>query len=964
MARQVLPWVGAIVGNFIAPGVGASWGFAIGSAVGNLVDPMVIKGPEIGEGQTQSSTEGVPYNRIYGTACASGNVMCAGPMRKWIKKTQGGKGGPVNEQERMSRTFAIGITCHEIGGIIRIWEDERLVFDARGSEDAQVNDEDNREYAKSFRLFLGTEDQEPSSDLEIIYGAGNTPAYRGRSYIVFPDRDLTELGGRIPNFRFEVTTGEMVVYPEDRVPCVNAMSFLSSGGINPPNNQVTIVQRSFIRPVSSGSDIRVSRVRFSTEFNDSFYVSDRGPDGACPFRGRITDSLGNTIYSTGWICHKDQVSDVIALGTGDKIVSFDENDPRYNDGYFRIYAEVNSPNSGTDIYVVLEWGCYVPDTKTSFQGRSTVVVEGFDMSLYNPLYFVVHPFYPASLYNPTTGETLWACWADDEYEIRGRGGPSYLDEILRDVADYCEPGLDAKLNLAEVEGIEIDGFVIGQQYNAKNVISTLQQTHFFDPSEYDERIHFIKRGKPAEFVLTEQDLIDEDPYSQLRKSSIEYPRKLNLVYQNPISAYDTTKETASRSSPSVFVSGEKTITVPEVMTAQKAARIVDMQMKVAWAEAFGKFEFSVPATVYDAWVPSDLVVLYLKDTPYRLRIDRIERADGVLKMEASSDRQSAYTSSVTTLPDRPPTPPPPRLAGAMRAVFLNIPALVDSNDLLGYYVGTSGTTQAYSGGVVERRLVDLDDDYRQILSVDAGRTMANLTAPIRASSEHYRDTTNTLEITVWGLDLEAFQTVSDTNLLRENNAIAVVSPDRKKVEIMQFKTAEFLGAGKYRLSHLIRGRLNTNPQSFPANSTVVWLEDVSLVVADASQIGLKFEHRATAYGEDPQASETTVDDFSKPLMQTEWPVELLRYELDGTTATVRWSPRERFGTDVNPIRSVNWEGYLVVYSDGITTEEFTTEDPVHVKDLSSFTGGAVEVSVSQINRYTGAGPAQTIEIEL
>ena len=979
MARQVLPWVGAIVGNFIVPGAGASWGFAIGSMVGNAVDPMVIRGPEIGEGQAQTSTEGVPYNRVYGTAAVSGNVICTGPIRKWIKKTSQGKGGPVHEEERMSMTFAIGITCHEIGGVVRIWEDDKLVYDARG-DDAQVNPEDNREYAKTFNLFLGTADQEPSSDLEMIYGIGDTPAYPHRSYIVFPDRDLTERRGSVPNFRFEVTTGDMVVYPENRVPC--ALDISSGSSFNCSRSQYPNTEPAYLATPSSKPEIlsfaggnrdpkifkldtTIGPISESNEYTNQ--TTSSSTNGA-PFRIILTDEDDNIVFSTGFLCSENQFEDVqnamSFLGVADRIRVFSyNNDEHYNPVNRRAtFSDEIRLDGMSSLYLQRQGIIYDnPVTQVSTSAATHAYFYFPDTSYYNSHDFIAHPRYPASILNPVTGEIIWMCWAEDEYVIQGQGGPTTLDYILNDIADYCEPGLDQKFNTEEVDGEEVLGFVIGEQYNAKNAIGSLQQTHFFDPSEYDDKIHIIKRGKDIHHVITEEDLVDEDPYSQLRKSSIEYPRKLNLIYQNPISGYDTAMEPITRSSPSVQVSGDKTITVPEVMIAQDAARVADKQMKVAWAEASGVFEFTVPASWHDTWVPSDLVLLYLKDTPHRLRIDKIERADGEMKIEASADRQSAYTSNVTTLPDRVPTPPPPRLSGPMVSIFLNIPALVDSNDLLGYYMATSGTGVAFNGGVVERRIVDLDDDYETILDVRPGHTVARLLAPIKSSSEHYRDTTNKLEVRILSLDVEDFQSITDTNFLRENNAIAVVNMETKHAEIMQFRDVEFLGDGRYVLSHLIRGRLNTEPAEFTENSMVVWLPDVDLIMTDASDIGLTFEHRATPYGAEPQASDTTIDEFDQPMMQTEFPVDLLRYELDGSQATVMWSPRERFGTDIKPVRSINWDGYQVTYSDGSTTQTFTTNDPTHVHDLSTYTL-PVTVAVAQLNRYTGAGPETIIEI--
>jgi hypothetical protein len=45
MARQVLPIVGAIVGAFIAPGVGAQWGYLVGPKFGAVGDPANLRMP-------------------------------------------------------------------------------------------------------------------------------------------------------------------------------------------------------------------------------------------------------------------------------------------------------------------------------------------------------------------------------------------------------------------------------------------------------------------------------------------------------------------------------------------------------------------------------------------------------------------------------------------------------------------------------------------------------------------------------------------------------------------------------------------------------------------------------------------------------------------------------------------------------------------------------------------------------
>ena len=198
MARTILPLAGAVVGSFFgAPQLG----YAIGSIVGNAVDPQRIKGPRVGDANLQTSQEGAPRPIVYGKAAVMGNLIDRGPLNKVITEERQGKGGPVVETESLYMTFAIRICEGPIDGVSRIWEDERLVYDVR--PESTILD-DSLKYGQGFTLYLGSEDQLPDPDLEVIHGIGNTPAHRGTAYIVFTEKNLTDRRGSIPQFRFEV----------------------------------------------------------------------------------------------------------------------------------------------------------------------------------------------------------------------------------------------------------------------------------------------------------------------------------------------------------------------------------------------------------------------------------------------------------------------------------------------------------------------------------------------------------------------------------------------------------------------------------------------------------------------------------------------------------------------------------------------------------------------------------------
>jgi hypothetical protein len=138
---------------------------------------------------------------VYGTAAVKGNVVERGNRQVKTKRTQQGKGGPVTEEQRVYWTFAIRLCEGPIQGVARIWQDEKLVYDI--TPGSQITAE-SAEFGQLFRLYLGDEDQLPDPDIEAYRGIGNTPAYRGTAYVVFPNFDLTDRRESIPDFRFEV----------------------------------------------------------------------------------------------------------------------------------------------------------------------------------------------------------------------------------------------------------------------------------------------------------------------------------------------------------------------------------------------------------------------------------------------------------------------------------------------------------------------------------------------------------------------------------------------------------------------------------------------------------------------------------------------------------------------------------------------------------------------------------------
>lgn len=207
MASLILGAVGsavgpALFGSFSFLGAtGAQIGGAIGALIGSEIDSLLMpgtnirrSGPRLSDVNIQASTEGAPIPRLYGRMRVAGQLLWATKFKETATTTKsgGGKGGPsvsVTETDyTYSISFAVGLCAGVTTKIGRVWADGNLIDIAQFTT----------------RFYTGDEAQSFDPLIEEIEGAGNTPAYRGLSYIVFEDMPLAQFGNRIPQLQFEV----------------------------------------------------------------------------------------------------------------------------------------------------------------------------------------------------------------------------------------------------------------------------------------------------------------------------------------------------------------------------------------------------------------------------------------------------------------------------------------------------------------------------------------------------------------------------------------------------------------------------------------------------------------------------------------------------------------------------------------------------------------------------------------
>lgn len=215
MAQLVLAAAGAVIGSFAGP-FGAQIGWAVGSFLGSSLTRK--KSVQEGSVLTDLRVTGTEYGQVIpwvqGHPRIAGQIWWASDRRPIAHYTATGGKGP-DEITVVTYTYEvdlmIGLTCNEIVGIARIWDNGKLIYNALSTaSDATVTASEESEKWSRFTVYTGAVDQLPDPTYEAAVGAANAPAYIGRSYAFFQSYQLG-VSGVIPNLTFEVVTKGTVI---------------------------------------------------------------------------------------------------------------------------------------------------------------------------------------------------------------------------------------------------------------------------------------------------------------------------------------------------------------------------------------------------------------------------------------------------------------------------------------------------------------------------------------------------------------------------------------------------------------------------------------------------------------------------------------------------------------------------------------------------------------------------------
>jgi hypothetical protein len=827
------------------------------------------EGPRLSDLRSQVSTYGASIPVIYGRSGPAGCVIWADDIREvMLEEDIGGKGGPATEGTSVTysyfASFAVAICAGPMASLSRIWINGKCFYDVRDESNSEALTASSA-FAEYFTWYSGSETQEPDPTMEAALGAGNVPAYRGVCYLVFHDLPL-ELVHNAPigalNCQFEVTrvgpptTGLRSIESDS---LSGELIYPSPEGIiklrDSADNSKTNVYRydgTFVSQEPWPIDVLVwptqhdgftngimltadelCQVRATTSVNVTFgggTVSITGTmsgtevdaiglfpaaeyyRGCVPCADRVhVFVLAHTAsggYPSKWYLIKwsaaTRLFEMVSEGTIDSAASITLNAP------------IGSASQGYGY----QSGVMESDLRhywtTNNQGNGLVNLYWIDDA--GEMQFV-----DDWLADPITtpgGNTIWAdkgmCWqlavtASGPYRMFTRldGTGSNIEDLADVVTDICERcGLtSAQIDVTDLAGIGVDGFMWAGVIPGRAALEHLRRVYWFDPVESGGKIKFILRGGTSVETITADYLGASEGGDQVlelvkteRAGEDTLPAFLSVSYLTKDADYQPGVQSAQRSA--TVSEQPSTIELPMVLSDTDARRIADVLLYDGWT---GRNRRTWATTRAFAHLePADIVTLEPDDaTSYEVRITSIRHGDGMIAFEGVDEDAAVYdqTSLGGTIEDEAPV----TLAGPTKAVLLDLPALLDSDDDAGYYAGATGYLPAWPGA----RLFRSDDggaNYTSATVFFDAAVMGYVYVDTLGdyTGGNFYDASNTLRVTLLSGSLTS---VTDAQLLAGANAAAIGNPT-DGWEIVQFRDVTYSG-GLYTLSMFLRGRKGT-----------------------------------------------------------------------------------------------------------------------------------------------------------
>ncbi len=410
-------------------------------------------------------------------------------------------------------------------------------------------------------------------------------------------------------------------------------------------------------------------------------------------------------------------------------------------------------------------------------------------------------------------------WADAPnwrlgHWLTGRLGAVGLGALVRDLCRAA--GLpDAQVDVSELSDI-VPGFVVSAMESPRASIATLARHFGFDAIETGGRIVFRARGRSPVATLTPDQMVGNGQAEVMeltRGQETELPQALKWQLVRADEEFDAATVEARRTTvQAARVSSES---FPLAVSLEEADRRCRRALMEAWVGR-ETLTAKLPPSLLRL-DPGDVIALSHDGRLIDYRITRVADA-GARAIEAIHTDARVYD-----LPPgqyRPASLPSPIVFGPAEVALMDLPQISDSVSAHRPYAAVFAKPW-YGTAAVWRSASN--SGFALLDTVDTPAHMGTLVADLPAGPLWRFDAGSELLV---DLSSGTLVSVTDTELFAGANVLAVESAPGAW-EIIQFGAAELVSAGRYRLTHLLRGQRGTedamgNPA--PSGARVVILD--------------------------------------------------------------------------------------------------------------------------------------------
>ncbi|MBA5776373.1 glycoside hydrolase/phage tail family protein [Stappia sp. F7233] len=606
----------------------------------------------------------------------------------------------------------------------------------------------------------------------------------------------------------------------------------------------------------------------------------------------------------------------------------------------------------------------------------------------------VSPVYGGPMVDPA-GTYLWAfdvrpypdfpargdIWSDGAnwrggHWLNGRLGGVTLDAFAKALAG--DLGLDAGL-LAEVApAVVLEGIALSGPISLRQAIEPLIASFGLAAADRGSDIALLPAWRPPVATLGAGDLAEpgagEALVSRHRNQDSDLPAEIRIAGRDPQREHRRHVAASRRLEGAAL--GISDFDLGAVAGPEVLGRAADKALIRLWAER-ETCRFALSPHRLDL-EPGDVVEIgavagsglsaskivrieEIEDGPVRLVSARVAARPPVVTREERGE--GGKPRSITTR------------SGPPEIVLLDLPALPGDTDAGSPRVAAYAAPWPGALGVFRQTE---SGALSAIATVESPATMGLTVTPLAAGPVWRFDNASTVEVELFGGVL-ASRTRQD--VLGGANSAAIVS-DGGGLEILQFRTAELVGPGRYRLGGLLRGQLGTEAAAasgHAAGARFVLLNDaVTPLPLAGDRIGLDLTYRFLAEGralDDPSAVVASHAASGRGLSPLS-PVHPRGRRLADGSVRFSWVRRTRrdgdgwIGLDVPLGEEAEAYELDLLAEDGTVAATLASDAPQAVlsvaEELAAF-GGVQDVfrlRLAQLSRAVGRGQVAEAEIRV